>query len=237
MDHKLSILAPKHTGAKTKSDLHEHLLEPCFNALLIAPTACGKSSVVLNLLMNDNFYRKSFDKVYYFSPSVMIDKTLKAVAQDDDIIKIHEDEDLEKADDYLKVIVQGQKELKEKDEDMPHILVIYDDMLQYLKTSSYIGTLFTKSRHYNISCIITSQNYRSVPLKCRNNSQMILVFKLYNEGEVTKLDEEIGVNFPHWLDWYKEATKDRYSFLYCDLRHMRLFKCFTDLLWSKAENY
>jgi hypothetical protein len=236
-EHKLSILPPKHSGSKKKSDLHDHLLEAPFNAMLIAPTACGKSSVILNLLMNDNFYRKTFDKVYYFSPSVMIDKTLKAVAEDEDIVKIHEDEDLEKADDLLKIIVQGQKDLKEAGEDMPQILVVYDDMLQYLKSSSFIGSLFTKSRHYNISCIITSQNYRSVPLKARNNSQMVLVFKLYNDTEIQKLEEEIGCNFIDWLEYYKYATKDRYSFLYCDLRNMRLFKTFCDLLWSKALDY
>lgn len=236
-DHKLSILPPRHTGSKKKSDLHEHLLEPPFNGILVAPTCCGKSSVVLNLLMNDNFYKKSFEKIYYFSPSVMIDKTLKAIAHDDDIVKICEDEDLDKADDLLKLIVQGQKELKEKGQDMPQILIVYDDMLQYLKTSSFIGSLYTKSRHFGISVLITSQNYKSIPLKARNNSQMVLVFKLYNESEIDKIEDEIGCNFPNWLDNYKVATKDRYNFLYCDLRGMKLYHNFTDLLWSKAEDY
>lgn len=237
MSHSLTILPPKKREEKQKNPVHENLLEPPFNAMLVAPTACGKSSVILNLLMNDNFYRKTFDKIYYFSPSVMIDKTLRAVSEDDDIIKIHDDDDLQKADDMLKIIVQSQKDLKEADKEMPLILVVFDDMLGYLKSSSYIGTLFTKSRHYNISCIITSQNYRSIPLKCRNNSQMVLVFKLYNDTEISKLDEEIGCNYKNWLDYYKKATKERYRFLYCDLRNMRLFENFTDCMWNKALDY
>jgi len=237
MSHSLTILPPKKREEKITRPVHENLLQPPFNCMLVAPTACGKSSLILNLLLNQNFYKNSFDKVYYFSPSVYLDKTLRAVAEDDDIVKICDDADLENMDDMLKLLVEKQKELKEADKEMPQILIVLDDCLQYLKPTSFIGSLYTKSRHYNISCIVTSQNYKSIPLKARNNSQLICVFKLYNESEIGKIADELGCNFPNWLDYYKKATKERYRFLYMDLRHMRLFSDFTDLLWSKAIDY
>lgn len=237
--HELQILPPKKKEVKPfKHKIHDNLLEPDFNILLIAPTSGGKSTIILNLLKNDNFYSKAFDKIYYFSPSIMQDKTLTAIANDEDIIKIYEDEDLMQADKFLKVIIEDQKEQIKKDpDDIKHILIVYDDMLSYMKTSSLIGTLYTKSRHYNISCCITSQNYKSIPLKARNNSQMILISKLYNHSEYDKIQDEIGCNFKDFDKYYNEAIKERYGFLYCDLRNMRLFKNFHELIWSKERDY
>lgn len=238
MPHDLTILPPKKKDNKAKyKHLHSHLLQPSFNAIFVAPTACGKSTTILNLLMNDNFYKGVFDKVYYFSPSVNLDLTLKAIEEDEDIIKFSEDEELSNADEILKAIVESQKEKKEEGEKVEDILIVFDDMINYLSNNSFIGSLFTKSRHFNITVWLTSQNYRSIPVKCRNNSQMILIYKLYNGQEVDKLEEEIGCNYPDFRKYYEEATKEKYHFLYLNLRDMKMYKNFTELLWSKSENY
>jgi len=232
----LEILPAKKNKQKKSYNLHEHLLLPPFNALIIAPTCSGKSNLILNLLLNTNFYKGVFKKIYYFSPSVTIDETLKAINDDEDIIKFHDDDDLNNNDNILRAIVEGQKEKEMKENDLDNILIVYDDMLSYLKTTSFIGKLYTKSRHYNISCIITSQHYTSIPLKCRNNSQMILIFKMYNESEIEKIVHEIGCNFRNFKTYLETSVNEMYGFLYCDLRNMKLYKNFQTLLWSKKDD-
>jgi len=235
--HPLEILPAKKPKNKKKYDIHDNLLSPPFNCLIISPTCSGKSTIILNFLKNDYFYNRNiFDKIYYFSPSVMCDETLVSVAEDEDIIKFTDDEDLMNHDKLLKAIVEQKKEDKNDDDEKKDILIIYDDMLPYLKSTSYIGQLFTKSRHYNISLILTSQHYTSIPLKCRNNSQMILISKLYNETEIEKIEHEIGNQFKDFLNYYNICVNEPYGFIYCDLRNMKLFKKFTSLLWSKIDD-
>ena len=231
---KLKILPAKKNKPKEIFKIHNYLLQPPFNSLIISPTCSGKSTVILNLILNDNFYKKIFDKIYYFSPSVMIDETLNAIAEDEDIIKFDDDDDLNNADNILKAIEHEQKDKPE--EERKNILIVYDDMLPYLKTTSYIGKLYTKSRHYKISCLLTSQHYSSAPLKCRNNSQMILISKLYNESELEKVNHELGANFKNFLHYYNLCVNEPYGFIYCDFRNMKLYKNFDTLLWSKMDD-
>ena len=233
---KLKILAAKKSKPKEIFNIDKNLLQPPFNSVIISPTCSGKSTIILNLIKNDNFYKKVFEphNIYYFSPSVMIDETLNAIAEDEDIIKFDDDDDLSNADNILRAIELEQKNKPEKDR--KHILIVYDDMLPYLKPTSYIGKLFTKSRHYKISCILTSQHYTSAPLKCRNNSQMILISKLYNESELEKVNHELGANFKDFLKYYNMCVNELYGFIYCDFRDMKLFKNFEKLLWSKKDD-
>ena len=236
--NQLEILPAKKPKNIKKYNIHEHLLQPPFNGLFIAPTCAGKSTIILNFLMNDFFYSKVFKKhnIYYFSPSVMLDETLKAVAEDEEIIKFTDDDELSNADSILKALEESQKEKMKQDKEIEDLLIIYDDMLPYLKTNSYIGKLFTKSRHYKISCILTSQHYTSIPLKCRNNAQMILISKLYNDSELEKINFEIGQNFKDFEKYYNICVNEPYGFIYCDLRHMRLYNKFKSLLWDKQED-
>lgn len=207
-------------------------LMPPFCLAIVAPTKSGKSNLIVNLLKNYHFgYNDAFKEIYYISPTVGIDDTLKSINEDDDIIKINEEDDLKYLDDILNDIVKRQK-AKDKDKREP-VLIVLDDCLDYLKKSKRLDSLPSYCRHYNISIIITTQVYNALPTKLRKNCSAYLIARIYNNKDLQNIEEEIGANFHDFKDNYDNATKEKYSFLYVDNRNIELWKNFDELLWVK----
>lgn len=233
MSELLKILPVKKMDNPKTFNVNPVLLEPPFTELLIAPTRSGKSVLIVNLLLNINFYKDVFDEIYFISPTVYIDHTLKAIAEDDEIIKIHEEEDLDKIDVILKDIIDDQKKAKMKDKEAPHILLILDDMISYFKNNTLLDKTPAMSRHFNISFIISTQSFVGVPTKLRRNTAAYIIFKLYNNADLKQFYDEIGSQFKDFMEYYHEATEDKYNFLFCNQRDMKLYHNFTKLLWEK----
>ena len=208
------------------------LPKPAFTIALIAPTRSGKSNLIVNLLKNSHFgYDDVFKEIYYISPTVGIDETLRSINEDDDIIKIDEEEDLKYLDDILNDIVKSQK-AKPK-EDREPVLIVLDDCLDYLKKSKRLDSLPSYNRHYNISIIITTQVYNALPTKLRKNASCYLIARIYNNKDLQNIEEEIGANFSDFKANYDKATKEKYSFLFVDNRNIELWRNFDELLWQK----
>ena len=131
--------------------------------------------------------------------------------EDDKIIKITEG--LDQLDLILESIVEIQR-AKEK-EDRGHTLLVLDDCLGLIKTigNSYFASLCSRYRHYKLSIVVTTQNFRSVPVTCRYNATAYIIFKTNNRKELKKMEEELDGNFP-FLEVYSKATDARYDFLY-----------------------
>jgi hypothetical protein len=213
-------------------NIKKPLPKPPFTLALIAPTKSGKSNLIVNLLKNSYFgYDDVFEEIYYISPTVNLDDTLKAISEDDEIIKIDEEDDLKFLDDILNDIVKNQK-AKPKEEREP-ILIVLDDCLDYLKKSKRLDSLPSYSRHYNISIIITSQVYNALPTKLRKNASAYLIARIYNYKDLQNIEEEIGANFHNFRENYDIATKDKYNFLFVDNREIELWHNFEKLLWAK----
>jgi hypothetical protein len=233
MPKDLKILQVKQ---KQKANEFPNIIHPLpmppFTLALISPTKSGKSTLIVNLLKNANFnYQEQFDEVYYISPTVAIDETLKSIYEDDEIIKIDDEDDLKYLDDILNDIIKRQKE-KPKDE-REHVLIILDDCLDYLKKSKRLDSLPSYSRHYKITIIISSQVYNALPLKLRKNCSSYIMSKIYNNKDLQNIEEEVGANFHDFKENYDKATKEKYNFLYIDNRNIELWKNFEELLWAK----
>ena len=233
MSELLKILPVKKMDNPKTFNVNPVLLEPPFTELLIAPTKSGKSVLIVNLLLNINFYKDVFDEIYFISPTVYIDHTLKAIAEDDEIIKIHEEEDLDKIDVILKDIIEDQRKAKMKDKDAPHILIVLDDMISYFKNNTLLDRAPAFSRHFNISFIISTQSFVGTPTKLRKNTASYIIFKLYNNADLKQFYDEIGSQFKDFMEYYNEATEDKYNFLYVNQRDMKIYHNFTKLLWEK----
>lgn len=230
--HKLEVLPIKNQTNKKEFDILEPLLQPPFTYVLVAPTKSGKSVLIVNLLRNVNFYHTVFDEIIYISPTVMFDKTLKtAVADNDEIVKIHEEKELENIDHILHEIFKKQGDTPE--EDRKHILIVLDDMLEYFNNHSKLNTLPAISRHFKVSFIVTTQVYVGLPVRLRKNASAYMVFHLFNNKDLHALNDEVGVNFgENFLENYKKATEEKYNFLYINNREMELYHNFKTLMWK-----
>ena len=51
-------------------------------------------------------------------------------------------------------------------------------------------------------------------------------------AEKLKIEEEMNM-IPNFMALYESATSEKYSFLYVDLRNMRVYKRFEELMWEK----
>jgi hypothetical protein len=231
-NHPLSILPVKKHNKKPDFDLPDVFPNNAFTFLITAPTRSGKSVGIVNLLYHNNLnFKKQFSEIYYISPTVQLDDTLRAVMKDDDIIKIDDFESLENLDTILNEIVKEQKETPEDDRE--NVLIILDDCIDYLKKSKVLANLATKNRHYKISLVITTQSFRSVASTLRKNATCHLIYKIYNKKELEAITEEIGLNFDNFIKHYEKATEKPYSFLYANCRQMELYERFENKLWSK----
>ena len=169
----------------------------------------------------------------HISPTIQNDDTGKAVMKDDNIIKITEN--LREIDLILESIVEIQK--AKANEEREHTLIILDDCLGLIKNhgQSYFATLCSKYRHFKLSIIITTQNFRAIPITCRYNATCYIIFKTNNRKELAKMEEELEGNFP-FLETYAEATEERYNFLYLNLEKIEAYKNFEELIYEKFES-
>lgn len=222
---------------KQFKDLHENLLRPPFLLVVNGNVRTGKSNLMMNLIYNQSFYKDYFDSIFFVSPTVMNDETLQHLREDDDIVKLSEN--LENIDEIVKTIVESKQENDNDDKDSSeetekkHWLLVLDDCLGFIKQRSYISFLCTRYRHYKISIIISSQNFRSIPNVIRQNSSGYLIFKTTNNKEYNKIEDEMGGLLPDFEKLYEIATDKPYNFLFIDLRHIRAYHNFKDLLYSK----
>jgi hypothetical protein len=229
MKKDLTILKVKQLNNNNKrfDKLDERLLKPPFLWIFQGSVRSGKSNLVMNILYNDNMYHKIFDQVIFISPTIHQDLTLEKLREDDEIIKLDNPEEL---DNILKKIVESQEEPENEKE---HLLIIIDDCLGYIKSGSYLNFLCTRYRHYRLSLIITSQDFRSIPNKIRQNASGYIIWKTNNKKELDKITQEFGGMFRDFDKHYNEATDKPYNFIYMNLRDLSLHHNFDKLLYIK----
>lgn len=225
-------ILPVKTDGEEKKDpnIPEPIPQGNFTMVMVAPTKSGKTVTICNLLYRA--YKNHYDEVIYISPTIDLDKTLsKNVKKDDDLVKISDKEDLKNIDHIIEELVESQKQ---KGDERKKILVILDDMIGYFKkTKSTLDDTPALSRHYSISFIIVTQVFTALPPRLKKNAHYFLIFKIINKYDLEQIEKQIGCNFENFEELYKEATKDKYNFLYLDNSEMKAYKNFEELLWSK----
>jgi hypothetical protein len=238
MSKSLKILPLKDKEQKNSKwkDI-EHIISAPFTMCIHAPSRSGKSVVITNLIYNEAFnFKERFNKIIFISPTILIDSTLEYAREDDDIVKIHDEDMLENLDLVINNILATQKEGFDKEGSAPPTLLILDDCLAYLKNKT-LSYLSTKNRHYAVSLILTSQYYRKIDPVIRANATNWILFKTMVDKEKEAVIEDLNA-FPNFDGFYEEATKEPYSFLFADMLKMRLFKRFEgEPLYDKMRDW
>lgn len=227
----LEILKVKDKTLKDNrfDDIPEELLKPPFLLIVNGSVRSGKSVLVQNFIYNDNFYKGYFDNITYISPTVHNDNTLQFMREDDEITML--DNPAEHLDDYLKAILKNQEENENE-----HTLVVIDDCLGFIRKGSYLTYLCTRYRHYKISLIITSQDFRSIPNIIRQNASAYIIFKTPNKKEFQKMQDEFEAIIEHFKELYDYSTNKLYNFIFINLRNLNVYHNFTERLYDKEKD-
>jgi len=208
----LKVQDPKHL--KTKP-LHEHLPQPPALVMMISPVKTGKSTIISNLLLNDNFFGPDyFDSVHIVSNTINNDLTSRFLAERFDVEDNYSDE-------LIHNLVKKQESYAKKEQ--PEIALILDDVLGSIKKNSEVNMLATRFRHYNIKLLLfSSQVFRYVSNVIRANATNVIIGSPFpNSKELFKIAEEYGdlVGGPeNWMKIYKKATPNRYDFLHMSIQ-------------------
>lgn len=186
-------LVVKNMNSVKQSDyknLHEKLCRPPFFSVICGARHSGKSNLVKNLILRDEFYSSIFDyeDIFYISSTVFIDDSC------DDLPP-----EINKFDKYdnsmIEDIMAQCKEIKNENgkEDIPNILLIIDDLGaegKVMGRGGFMEGMSFTSRHYNISCFILVQKYSSVCPGIRGNSDLQIFFRPMNLGGIDSIIDE-----------------------------------------------
>ena len=214
-----------------------------------APTGGGKTCAWLSL--TEKFYKGMFSRTWVVSPSIKLDPQYKILRDRLDKETDQKKEPLYFEDwdhhaigkilDDQRAIVEGCRERKVS---APHVLLTLDDMGDYGEIlqarkgaksgGSWMTTLATKGRHFQVSWLITCQKFNQIGRVIRSNARNILWFRQRNQKEVESMCEEMS----GWYDketvrqMYDYATEHQpFSFLFCRLDAKRR----EDVFWLRFE--
>jgi adenylylsulfate kinase-like enzyme len=180
--------------------------------LFSGASGSGKTNLIANLLTKEQFYKDYFDIIFLFAGSGDNLFTQLGI-KEENIYYDDFKENLERVSDIQKEIIEQHGFVAS-----PKILIIFDDLIsdkKFLNTKA-VKTCFVKNRHSNISTWITTQSYTQVPRTCRLNCQSVFFFK-GNKSERDLIAQEYCCGGREINDMYRiirEATKDKYNFLY-----------------------
>ena len=233
-DNTLKIYPVKSQPDSSRFEgLHNHLLKPPFTLILNNSTGQGKTTTVANLVLREEMYdipnEKYFDLFIIISPTIYNCKTSVPMIEYADAIY----------DKYDDSIIDNIIDLQKDDEDDQHILILIDDCLGVQMNK--VRYLVSRNRHLRCSLIISLQAFKSKsshPI-IRANASGYFIGEAKNTKEYEKISDEFSGLFggkQNFKKLYSEATKEKYSFLYLDLKNIRAFKNLTNLLWEKKNN-
>ena len=113
---------------------------------------------------------------------------------------------------------------KAKHPTMHAILIVLDDLASEQRFHANYGPiseLYSRSHHFFIQTICSSQKWKLLSPTARVNAHWIVVFKLRNKQDLDGLLQELTAIYPYGvlLQKYEEAVNDQeYSFLLINLK-------------------
>lgn len=225
----LEVKKPKMPDDPTPDPLPKH----AFLMGIVAPPRSGKSNLLMTLIGASHMYgRDYFEEIYYLSPSQNFDNTTRFVLpQLENVIQIDDPDILENADVIIKQIMNQQA--KERPEDRKKVLVILDDMAGTLERNKILQKLSTKYRHYGVSIIVSTQQYKSIPVMIRNCLTCFIHFHIPNEKEFIKMNEELHDRFPNGAEIARAATQKRFNFCFMNIEKAQMWHNFDTCLYDK----
>jgi hypothetical protein len=143
-------------------------------------------------------------------------------------------------DDLLQALqtkgIDGYIEEEEKEETkkkkkskyrMPELIIVLDDLSNQLRSPS-LETLLKKNRHFFCKVIISTQYIHDLAPESLKQLDYWIIFRGQPIEKLEKIykDADLNIDFSLFYNIYKDATKDKFGFLYIDTNNMNFRKNF-----------
>jgi len=197
------------------------LPEHPFRMYVVGGSGSGKTTLILNLIKR--FYINKdgssfWDNIYVFSATkIDLDPAYKVLNLDPFHFFDISSAGIEALELILKIQEDDIKDntlLKSK-----KTLIILDDFISSNKFVRSLLQPFIASRKFNTSMMALSQSYHSLIKPCRLSVSCLIFFRGSNK-EVDKITEDYqlpGKSKKEFVELINYATKEKYSFFFCDL--------------------
>ena len=216
------------TTVSEKKQAHHWLLPSSIRAIICGPSNCGKTNLLMNLLLNqgtDGETLLNYQKVYIYSTSLGQDKYrfLKEFA---DSLKTKLSKTIFEFCNSSDAIIPVDK-LNAKG---PATLLVFDDVM--LEKQEPIEKYFSQGRHGNADCFYLCQSFYKIPKRViRENANLIILFRqdMRNLRQLYDAYVSCDMPFKQFLFFIEHCwNKSDYSFAVLDLTsaaHCGRYRC------------
>jgi len=159
---------------------------------LIGAPGTGKSSLLLSLFRDRNYYKKKFNNLYLITPENSFTSVVNHPFKNHS--KVYHDLNEDVLENIYEELMDLKRECIEDGFPMETSCLIIDDFANDLKNKEIIKILkriLTKSRHIGCSIIFTLQAYNMFPLVLRKMLTNITLFKPKNKVELESVRKEL----------------------------------------------
>ena len=197
---------------------------PCKNGSIVVmcgPPASGKTNLLMNMMIDKNFYKQKFHNVYLVSPESSFMSIKNHPFQDHD--KVYH----ELTEDLIDGIYDELLSIKKETKKIQYSLLIIDDYASDIKSKSIqsaLKRLLVKSRHVSCSVIFTLQSFNLMPLTLRKLVTNLILFKPKNNKETESLNEILNMKQDEIHTLLRFAFDEQYNFLSIDTNTNELRK-------------
>ena len=206
-----------HIRTDAEEFINKHVLAPQwpFRLLICGQTGCGKTNLLLNLLLNYLYY----NRLYVYAKDLTESSYMFLQEFFDDVHrKLDDDYNITESIATFSSSKSDIVDVDDLDKECQN-LIVFDDFVTEKDQDSIIE-LFTRGRKKNASVIYLTQSYYSTPKDIRLQCNYFMFFNIGSKREVIEIEKDhaIGVTKEEFLEMFKSTTEDPYSFMMIDLK-------------------
>jgi len=231
-------------GEGTNLRNHHHLMPKSFRALIVGSSGCGKTNLLLKMLIQPNWL--DYNRLYIvgnslFQPKYDIIKTgFENGLSKQEIQKVFTMEEKLKSKNitYKQVIEEMGTKRRSKpievfftseSSDIPDPkdldknyknLIVFDDIMEN-KCQNIPQSYYTRGRHSNVDCIYISQNYFKLDRQSiRSNTNLFILFQLPGKDIKHIWEDHVAQDmktFQEFETFCEECWKTPFDFVVIDL--------------------
>ena len=186
------------------NDNNDNIDKNCNRTLIVGPSFCGKTHLLLNKLQLIRLYDKEKQiHIITRSPGQYSEAALR-----------HTNTEIEDTEGQQSCISVDEDLEDRTIQDSQNCCVVFDDMLD--TSQKLLDPFFTRGRHNDLDVYYLSQSYFDLPKRTiRNNSNIIILFQ-QTLKDVQHINTDIAgfdMSYDEFKSLCKEAWRDKYNYL------------------------